>query len=217
MASSRVARRKLDRLATGPYQRALLRRGVTTKVDAEDEREPILQKAMEYAGAVGTMVMDELAYVHERTEAGMGTAMNGIEREVTRVEDRVSEHETLIEEVQGDVTNLIAGARTSANIEDALRIEVTGLRHLVSQLLRRVTALEGRQEHPIEVEDDLDEEAGESSEDEAPVPVPAPGMVYQLVPIEDLGEELEEVEDSEIEESLAIEIAAMDPAPAYSE
>ena len=143
----------------------------------------------------------------------MGTAMNGIEREVTRVEDRVSEHETLIEEVQGDVTNLIAGARTSANIEDALRIEVTGLRHLVSQLLRRVTALEGRQEHPIEIEEDSEE----SSDDEAPVPVPAPGMVYQLVPIEDLEEESEEVEDSEIEEGLAIEIAAMDPAPAYSE
>jgi len=218
MAAGCVARRKLDRLATGPYQRALLRRGVTTKVDVEDEREPVLQRAMEYAGAVGTMVMDELAYVHERTEAGMGTAMNSIEREVTRVEDRVSEHETLIEEVQGDVTNLIAGARTSANIEDALRIEVTGLRHLVSQLLLRVTALEGRQEHPIEVEDDSEEEAEESSEDEAPVPVPALGMVYQLVPIEDLGEESEEeAEDSEIEEDLAIEIATLDPAPAYSE
>jgi len=216
MASGRVARRKLDRLATGPYQRALLRRGVTTKVDTEDERVPVLQQAMEYAGAVGTMVMDELAYVHENTERGMGTAMNGIEREVTRVEDRVSEHETLIEEIQGDVTNLIAGARTSANIEDALRIEVTGLHHLVSQLLRRVTALEGRQEHPIEVEDDSDE-AEESSEDEALVPVPAPGMVYQLVPIEDLEEESEEVEDSEIEEGLAIEIAALDPAPAYTE
>ena len=113
------------------------------------------------------------------------------------------------------MTNLIAGARTSANIEDALRIEVTGLRHLVSQLLRRVTALEGRQEHPIEVEDNSDEE-GESSEDEAPVPVPAPGMVYQLVPIEDLEEDEEEAEDSEIEEDLAIEIAALDPAPAYS-
>jgi len=96
---------------------------------------------MEYTGAVGAMVMDELAYVHERMETGLGMAMNGIEREVTRVKDRVSEHETLIEEVQGDVTNLIAGTRTSANIEDALRIEVTGLCHLVSQLLHRVTAL----------------------------------------------------------------------------
>jgi len=218
MAAGRIGRRKLNRMETGPYQRALLYRGITTKVDAEDEKVPVLQQAMEYTGAVGAMVMDKLAYVHERTETGMGTAMNGIEWEVTRVEDWVSEHETLIEEVQGDVTNLIAGARTSANIEDALRIEVTGLRHLVSQLLRRVTALEGRQEHPIEVEDDSDEEeAEESSEDEGPVPVPAPGMVYQLVPIEDLGEESEEIEDSEVEEGLAIEIAAMDPAPAYTE
>jgi len=202
-------------LETGPYQRALLCRGVTMKVDMEDERIPVLQQAMEYMGAVGTMVMDELAYIHERGETGMGMAMNGIEREVMRVEDRVSEHETLIEEVQGDVGNLIAGARTSANIEDALRIEVTGLRHLVSQLLRRVTALEGRQEHLIEIEDDS-EEVEESLEDEAPVPVPAPGMVYQLVPIEDLEEEEEEVGDSEIEEDLAIEIAALDLALAYS-
>jgi len=218
MVAGRVGRRKLNRMETGPYQRALLNRGITTKVDAEDEKVPVLQQAMEYTGAVGAMVMDELAYVHERTETSLGMAMNGIEREVTRVEDRVSEHETLIEEVQGDVGNLIAGARTSANIEDALRIEVTGLHHLVSQLLRRVTALEGRQEHPIEVEDDSDEEAEEGSEDEDPVPVPAPGMVYQLVPIEDLEEEAEEVvEDSEIEEGLAIEIAALDPAPAYTE
>jgi len=65
MAAGRVARRKLDRLETGPYQRALLHRGVTTKVDTEDERIPVLQQAMEYSGAIGTMVMDELAYVHE--------------------------------------------------------------------------------------------------------------------------------------------------------
>jgi len=149
---------------------------------------------------------------------------------VTRLEETVNEHLTLIEEVQGDLGNLIAGARTSANIEDALQIEVTGLRHLVSQLLRRVTALEGRQEHPIEVEDssedgddedddgvDLDEVFRVVPREEGlvPVPVPAPGVVYQLVPIEDLAEE--EEEDSEIEEGLAIEIAALDPAPAYTE
>ena len=68
MAASRVLRRKLNRLETGPYQCALLRRGVTKKVDVEDERVPVLQQAMEYAGAVGMMVMDEVAYVHERTE-----------------------------------------------------------------------------------------------------------------------------------------------------
>jgi len=201
-------------METGPYQRALLHRGITMKVDAEDERIPILQQLMEYTRAVGTMVMDELAYVHEWTETGLGMAMNGIEREVMRVEETVDEHLTLIKEVQGDVGNLIAGARTSANIEDTLWIEVTGLRHLVSQLLCWVMALEGRQEHPIEVVDNSEEEE-ESLEDKAPVPVPAPGVVYQLVPIEDLVEE--EEEDLEIKEGLVIEIAAMDPAPAYSE
>ena len=54
---------------------------------------------MEYTGVIGTMVMDKLAYVHERTETGLGMAMNGIEREVTRVEETVIEHSTLIEEV----------------------------------------------------------------------------------------------------------------------
>ena len=96
----------------------------------------------------------------------------------------------------------------------------------------RTMALEGRQEHPIEVEDSLED--GDDSDDEdggvdldevfqvilreenlAPVPVPAPGVVYQLVLIEDLEEE--EEEDLEIEEGLAIEIAALDPAPAYTE
>ena len=59
-------------METGPYQRALLHCGITTKVDVEDERIPILQQAMEYTGAMGTMVMDELVYVHEWTETGLG-------------------------------------------------------------------------------------------------------------------------------------------------
>jgi len=65
MAAGRVGRRKLNRMETGLYQRALLNRGITTKVDAEDEKVPVLQQAMEYTGAVGAMVMDELAFVHE--------------------------------------------------------------------------------------------------------------------------------------------------------
>ena len=102
--------------------------------------------------------MDELAYIHERTETGMGMAMNRIEREVTRVDEAVVEHTMLIAEAQGDIENLIAGDRRRINVEDALQTQVTGLRHLVSQLLRRVMVLEGRWEHPIEVEDDSEEE-----------------------------------------------------------
>jgi len=215
-AAGRVSRRKLDRIKTSPYQQALLRRGITTKVDAEDERVPVLQQAMEYAGAMGTMVFNEVAYINGQTESGLGRAINGVEREVTRVDDAVVEHMMLIAEVQGDVENLITRDRRRINVEDALQTQVTGLHHLVSQLLRWVTALEGRQEHPIEVEDDLEEEEEESEEDEEmdPILVPGPSVVGRLVPIE---EDLVEETDSEIEEGLVIEIAAMDPAPAYTE
>jgi len=75
MAAGRVSRRKLNRLVTGPYQRALLQRGVSKCVDVEDKRIPVLKQSMEYAGAVGTMLLNEIAYVNGRTERGMGNVM----------------------------------------------------------------------------------------------------------------------------------------------
>ena len=98
MAAGRVSRKKLNRIKTGPYQWALLRRGVSKKVDVEDERIPVLKQAMEYAGAVGTMVLDEVAYVNGQTASGLGQGMVQIEREVERVDEAVVEHTTLIAE-----------------------------------------------------------------------------------------------------------------------
>ena len=63
---------------------------------------------MEYTGAVGMMIFDELAYVNRQTKLGMWRAMTGIEREVTRVDEVVTEHMTLIVEAQGNIENLIA-------------------------------------------------------------------------------------------------------------
>jgi len=98
MAAGWVSRRKLKKLVTGPYQRALLQRGVSKRVDVEDERIPVLKQAMEYAGAVGMILLDEVAYVNGQTSSGMGRAMNGIEREVERVDKVVIEHMTLVAE-----------------------------------------------------------------------------------------------------------------------
>ena len=64
-----VLRRKLQQLNTRPYQHALLMRGVTKRQDAEDEDQLILNQAMEYAGAMGMMALDELAHIHEKVEA----------------------------------------------------------------------------------------------------------------------------------------------------
>ena len=80
-----------------------------------------------------------------------------------------------------------------------------------------IFAMRHGQDHLIEGEDDLgDEEEASRSEDEDDGRVPVlvlASVVGWLVPIEDD----EEVEDSEIEEELVIEIATMDPAPAYTE
>ena len=128
MAASRVSRRKLNRLETSPYQRALLHQGVSKRVDVEDERIPVLHQAMEYAGAVGTMLLDEVAYVNGQTQSGMGRAMNGIEWEVKCVDEAVVEHTMLVAEAQGDIETLIADARRKTE-------QIDRLQRLVDELL----------------------------------------------------------------------------------
>jgi len=60
-----VSRRQLDRLEVGPYQKALLKRGLSKREEEEEESSDVRQ-AMEYSAAVGTMLVDDLASVNER-------------------------------------------------------------------------------------------------------------------------------------------------------
>ena len=69
--AGRVSRRKLDRLVLGPYQRAVLRRGVHRRSEFDEVENPDVLMGMEYAGSVGTMVIDELAEVNERTSGAI--------------------------------------------------------------------------------------------------------------------------------------------------
>ena len=177
MAVGCVSRRKLNRIVTGPYQRALLQRGVSKRVDVEDERVPVLKQAMEYAGAVGTMLLDEVAYINRQTASGLGRGMMEIEREVEQVDEAVVEHTTLVAEAQGDIETLIADTRRKTATIDRLE-------RLVNELLARVMVLEGRQDNPIEIPD-------------SPAPLPIRIVVddaHRLVPIKEL------VPDSEGEE-----------------
>ena len=149
----------------------------------EDERIPILHQSMEYARAVGMMLLDEIAYVNGHTESGMGRAMTRIEQEVDRVDEAVIEHTTLVAEAQGDIETLIADVWRKTEQIDRLQI-------LVDELLTRITVLEGRVDHPIEIPD-------------SPVPLPVRIIVdnaHHLVPIEEL------VLDSEGEEELGVDL-----------
>ena len=152
----------------------LLQRGVSKHVDVEDERIPVLKQSMEYAGAVGTMLLDEIIYVNGQTESDMGRAMNGIEWEVEQVDEAVVEHTTLVAEVQGDIEMLIADAWRKSD-------QIDRLQRLVDELLTRITVLEGQAEHLIEIPD-------------SPAPLPIRIVIddaHWLVPIEEVVPDLE--------------------------
>jgi len=66
-AVGRVSRRQLDRLEVGPYQKALLKRGLSKRDKEEEEASSSdVHQAMEYATLVGTMLVDDLVSVNER-------------------------------------------------------------------------------------------------------------------------------------------------------
>ena len=71
-AISRVARRKLARHHLDPYQYAAFRCGIVHHNMGEEEVNPTLELAMEYAGARGTIIFDESCRLRDLTEAQVG-------------------------------------------------------------------------------------------------------------------------------------------------
>ena len=71
-AMSRMARHKLARHHLEPYQRAAFRCGIVCYNTGEEERDPTLELAMEYAGALGTIVFDESCRLWDLTERQIG-------------------------------------------------------------------------------------------------------------------------------------------------
>ena len=69
-AISRVARRKLAHHHLDPYQHATFRRGIVRHNTGEEEANPVLELAMEYAGALGTIIFDESCHLCNLTDTG---------------------------------------------------------------------------------------------------------------------------------------------------
>ena len=68
--TSRVAHCSLHWLNLEPYSRAVLMRGLESRTEVDDREEnEVLDRAMEYAGAVGVEVMDMLTAVHKKVRA----------------------------------------------------------------------------------------------------------------------------------------------------
>ena len=96
-AISRVARRKLVHHCLDPYQHAAFHCGIIHHNTGEEEADPTLELAMEYSGALSTIVFDESCRLCDLTEAQIGwnqftmdVAMDRLDGENDHVFERIS-------------------------------------------------------------------------------------------------------------------------------
>ena len=80
-----MACRKLSRHHLDPYQRAAFRRGIVRYNTGEEERDPTLELAMEYTGALGTIIFDESCRLRDLTEAQIGRNQYATDVELERL------------------------------------------------------------------------------------------------------------------------------------
>ena len=81
-----MARRKLSRHHLDPYQHAAFRCGIVRYNTGEEERDPTLELAMEYTGALGTIVFDESCRLRNLTEAQIGRNQYATDVELERLD-----------------------------------------------------------------------------------------------------------------------------------
>jgi len=157
---------------------ALLRCGLRTRIKVDHKSSQVLDQAMEYAGAVRAMAMEQMALVNERIPTDHTFGGTGLR-------DFMSDHEERLAEVEG-LPGIVDGHLWDLQRRDQIQQdEIHDLRGLVDQLLERVIVLEGRRDSLIEIPD-------------SPIPLPIhilPPAEHQLVLIEELN--LDSGEDEE--------------------
>ncbi|KAF9780639.1 hypothetical protein BJ322DRAFT_1023869 [Thelephora terrestris] len=126
-ASRRVSRRKLVRIKTNPYVEELLTRGVEFVTETNETYNSILEASVIHTSNVGTMLMDELAYVQAQVDS--------------RKEDIAA-----LEEWKGTAQDIMQGqedviVRQGADI-DMLKGEFVTLKDLIRGLITKTGELE---------------------------------------------------------------------------
>ena len=105
-AISHMACRKLARHHLDPYQRAVFCRGIVRYNTGEEEANPMLELAMEYAGALGTIIFDESCRLHDLTEAQVGRNQFAMDIAVDRLDgeaDHAVERIGTLEDKEADM------------------------------------------------------------------------------------------------------------------
>ena len=237
-AISRVARWKLAHHRLNPYQRAAFRHGIVHHNTGEEEANPTLELAMEYTGALGTIIFDESYRLRNLTEAQVGrnqfavdVAVDRLDREVNHaaecigaLEDKEADMErslnTLLElgwEQTEASTRAARGLGQLAMCVLAQQNKIRVMEERIDAMQEMILGLEHTAANPIVVDkEETVVEVGSSSgkeleieENKVAVPIPVPG---RLVPIE---EEVQELPDELVGTQIAFELAEEDRPPTY--
>ena len=230
-----MARRKLARHHLNPYQRTVFRRGIVHYNTGEEEQDPTLELAMEYAGALGTIIFDESCRLRDLTEAQIGRNQYSTDVELEQLdgeadhaaerigglEDRMAETErslnALLELGREQTEASARGLGQLATCVLAQQNKIRAMEERMDAMREMILGLEHTATNPIMVDkEETIVKAGSSSgeeleieENEVAVPIPAPG---RLVPIE---EEVQVLPDELVGTQVAFELAEEDRPPSY--
>ena len=237
-AISRVACRKLACHHLDPYQRAAFRCGIVCYNTGEEEADPTLELAMEYASALGTIIFNESCRLQDLTEAQVGRNQFAVDVGVDRLDgevDHAAERIGALEDKEADMErSLNALLELGREQTEASTRAACGLGQLATCVLTQqnkirvmeermdamreiILGLEHTATNPIMVdEEETVVEVGSSSgeeleieENEVAIPIPVSG---QLMPIE---EEVQELPDELVGTQIAFKLAEEDRPPTY--
>ena len=237
-AISRVAHRKLSCHHLDPYQRAAFHQGIVHYNMGEEEANPTLELAMEYAGALGTIIFDKSCCLRNLMEAQVGRNQFAVDVTVDRLDgeaDHAAERIGALEDKEADMErSLNALLELGREQTEASTRAAHGLGQLVTCVLaqqNKIRAMEERMDamremilglehtvaNPIVVdEEETVVEVGSSSgeeleteENEVAIPIPVPG---RLMPIK---EDIQVLPNELVGTQIAFELAEEDRPPTY--
>ena len=157
---------------------------------------------MGYTGAMGTMLMDEMAGICGRAEerfTGIRTDIGKLETELLKARDWSAGAQDQIDGLETHVRWLEASRRVMREDMDEMTRNMNRLlelnRQMIWDILQLRMSVVHNRDNPIELDGSSDGDVV----DTAPVPVPQP-VVHTLVPISELMESREGSKEDEEEE-----------------
>ena len=92
------------------YQCAAFRRGIIRHNTGEEEQDPTLELAMEYTGALGTIIFDESCRLRDLTERQIGRNQHATDLELEWLDgkaDHAAERIRVLEDKEADMEHVI--------------------------------------------------------------------------------------------------------------